>query len=247
MKQFYTLITIMIFISNVNQMNAQTEWTGPMITFTKADMADWTLEVNQDRITNNVWITRQDQWSIFNIAQGDIFGATNCSEGQPNDTEWAFGTIADGVQNLTFGTFLSDTFVNCNFGSNGVNLVGQDAVLHLITDDIYIDIKFLSWTSGGVNGSGGGGFSYERSTDQSLSTNEFELENSIKLFPNPSSEFIEISGLTENEKYSIYNILGSEIENGIISNNEQIDIRNFAKGLFFLKFKNGTTIKFLKE
>ncbi len=32
-------------------------------------------------------------------------------------------------------------------------------VLHLITDDIYIDIKFLSWTSGG-----NGGFSYERST-----------------------------------------------------------------------------------
>lgn len=243
MKQFYTLITIMIFISNVNQMNAQTEWTGPMITFTKADMADWTLEVNQDRITNNVWITRQDQWSIFNIAQGDISAATNCNEGQPNDTEWAFGTIADGVQNLTFGTFLGDTFVDCNFGTNGNNLVGQDAVLHLITDDIYIDIKFLSWTSGG----GGGGFSYERSTDQSLSVNEFELEQNIKLFPNPSNDYIQILGLIGNEKYTLYNVLGAEIKKGNISNNEQIDIRNLTNGLYFLKFGYRNTIKFIKE
>jgi hypothetical protein len=38
-------------------------------------------------------------------------------------------------------------------------MIGKDAVLHLIADDIYLDIKFLSWTAGG-----GGGFSYERST-----------------------------------------------------------------------------------
>ena len=37
--------------------------------------------------------------------------------------------------------------------------VGNDMVLHLITDDIYIDIKYLSWTQNGQ----GGGFSYQRS------------------------------------------------------------------------------------
>jgi hypothetical protein len=35
-------------------------------------------------------------------------------------------------------------------------------VVHLISDDIYLDINFTSWTQGGdVNG---GGFSYTRST-----------------------------------------------------------------------------------
>ena len=235
MKRFYTLFTIVFFLSNGNTINAQTEWTGPLTTFTKADGADWTLEANQDRITNNVWITRANNKGVFNI----VTEADYTRFSSPADTEWAIGTIADGVGSLTFDNW-EDTSV-----SNPPSLVNQDMVVHLITDDIYIDIKFLSWASGDSGGQGG--FSYERSTDQSLSTNEFELENSIKLFPNPSSEFIEISGLTENEKYSIYNILGSEIENGIISNNEQIDIRNIAKGLFFLKFKNGTTIKFLKE
>ena len=201
------------------------------------------MEANQDRITSNVWITRQNQWSIFNIVQGDISTFTDCSLGQPNDTEWAFGTIADGIQNLTFGTFLGSDFINCNFGSNGTNLVGQDAVLHLITDDIYIDIKFLSWSSGGS----GGGFSYERSTDQTLGTDNFELKNMIKLFPNPSSEFIQLSGLISKERYKIYNILGAEVKKGSISNQEKIDIRNFTNGLYLLKLENGNTSKFVKE
>ena len=41
---------------------------GDTVTFTKADSADWTLPENQDRITDNVWITRKHNQSIFNIA-----------------------------------------------------------------------------------------------------------------------------------------------------------------------------------
>ena len=240
MKQIYILFTIMISLFNGNEINAQTEWTGPITTFIKANNADWTLEVNQDRITSNVWITRANNQSVFNIADNTDTTSGDCSFSSPFDTEWAFGTIADGVNTLTFGTFLGSNFTDCAPPSSVIN---QNAVLHLITDDIYIDIKFLSWSSG----DSGGGISYERSTDQTLSTNEFELENNIKLFPNPSSELIQISGLKENENYRIYNISGSEIKNGIVSNNEQIDIRNFSNGLYFLKFDNGNTIKFIKK
>lgn len=80
-----------------------------------------------------------------------------------------------------------------------------------------------------------------------LSVLEFQFTNSIKIHPNPSSEFIQVIGLKEKENYKIYNIHGVEIINGIISNNEQIDIRDFADGLFFLKFDNGDNIKFLKK
>ena len=40
--------------------------------------------------------------------------------------------------------------------------VGKDAVLHLISEDIYIDIKITSWVSGQ------GSFSYQRSTPSDL-------------------------------------------------------------------------------
>ena len=35
------------------------------ITFEKENYADWTLAENQDRITDNVWITRKNNQSIF--------------------------------------------------------------------------------------------------------------------------------------------------------------------------------------
>jgi hypothetical protein len=109
----------------------------------------------------------------------------------------------------------------------------------------------LSWSNNfrGDDGlpSGAGGFSYERSTDQSLNTSEFELNNHITLFPNPSSEFIQINGLTTKERYKIYNILGAEVERGNISNQEEIDIKTFTSGLYFLKFENGNTLKFIKQ
>lgn len=127
---------------------AQTVWSGPTITFTKPDFADWTQEENQDRITDLVWITRQNGQGIFNIAQESGFGP-----GSPADTEWAFGSAVDW-QDLAFQSWFDW------HGGNPPSVVDVDAVVHLITDDIYIDIKFTSWSSGGS----GGGFSYERST-----------------------------------------------------------------------------------
>jgi hypothetical protein len=38
-------------------------------------------------------------------------------------------------------------------------MIGVDSVLHLIAEDIYIDIRLDSWSSGALSG---GGFSYHR-------------------------------------------------------------------------------------
>ena len=51
-------------------------------------MADWTMEANQDRITDNVWLTRANTRGIFNIKTESNY-TDNMS---PADTEWAFGT-----------------------------------------------------------------------------------------------------------------------------------------------------------
>ncbi len=140
-----------------NNLNPNTVWQGTPIIFEKANNADWNLELNQDRITDHIWITRANNRFIYNIAQEEL-GQTGCDTGSPNmlpaDTEWASGTIAEGINSLAFDKLL--VINDCNPSS----MVNQSFVLHLITDNIYIDVTFLSWTSGG----GGGGFSYERST-----------------------------------------------------------------------------------
>lgn len=131
----------------VGSAGAQTVWTGPEITFTKPDSADWTLPENQDRITDNVWITRQDFAGIYNIAVEPGY-----SDPSPADTEWATGSAAD-YESLDFQPWL---LWHNNFPPGTIDL---DAVVHLISDDIYIDIRFTSWSCCGA-----GGFSYARST-----------------------------------------------------------------------------------
>lgn len=130
-------------------------WVGLDYTFTKAPGANWTLPENQDRITDLVWITRGNLKGIYNIAQEDFYQGTGTSGPSPVDTEWAFGTTADlgGRAPLIFNTWAMQA------NGSPPNLIGQDMVAHLITDDIYMDIQFLSW---GAGFNGGGSFSYIR-------------------------------------------------------------------------------------
>ena len=72
-------------------------------------------------------------------------------------------------------------------------------------------------------------------------------ENSISVFPNPASNTITVSGITEEENYQIYNVLGAEIARGTVSNNETISINNFSNGLYLINFDNRNAIKFLKK
>ena len=130
---------------------AATLWTGPRVVFTKADGADPSQAANQDRLTPTVWLTRGSREGLYNAAREASFAHSS----SPADTEWATGTTAD-YASLTYRDWESWTrSVGKPPGTPGVN-----AVLHLKTDDIYIDVKFLSWSAR----ANGGGFAYERST-----------------------------------------------------------------------------------
>ena len=122
-------------------------WDGPMISFSKADGADFTLESNQDRITPNVWITRGNAGQIFNIAKESSADKAD----SPAGTLWAKGTV-DNIDNLTFRPF------RIGVGQPKA-VVGSDLVLYLVEDNVYITVKFTSWSQGQK-----GGFAYQRSS-----------------------------------------------------------------------------------
>ncbi|WP_157757659.1 T9SS type A sorting domain-containing protein [Pseudalgibacter alginicilyticus] len=84
-------------------------------------------------------------------------------------------------------------------------------------------------------------------SDNALGLDVFNVSNSIKVLPNPASEYIKVSGLKNKTTYSIYNALGLGITQGKIFDNEAIDIRSFANGIYFLKLENGNTVKFIKD
>ena len=146
-------INISIAVSDVDESTSMFNiWSGESIVFEKAGGSDPTAMANQDRITDNVWITRgNDGGEIYNAAL-ETASTKNVS---PMGTEWALGTTED-IASLTFSSFRATISPS--------QVVDKDLVLHLIEDDIYIDIKFLSWAGGGQQGNAGG-FSYERSTE----------------------------------------------------------------------------------
>ena len=94
----------------------------------------------------------------------------------------------------------------------------------------------------------GAGFAFDDLiiNDNSLSTNDFTLKR-IKVFPNPSSDFIKINGLTTVENYEIYNTIGQKVRIGTVVENEKIDIHNLTNGIYFLKLEKTNSIKFIKE
>jgi hypothetical protein len=157
---FAVLVGVALVTPSVPAFADPITWNGPSVTFTKPDFADWTLPVNQDRVTDNVWLTRGDIFPLFNIA-----AEPNYIGGAPSDTEWAFGPTQPGNpgpisasnhDNLVFDFFTLS--LDRAIGRNAVRY--GPGVLHLISDDIYLDVRFTSWTKE----IGGGGFSYIRST-----------------------------------------------------------------------------------
>jgi hypothetical protein len=93
-------------------------------------------------------LTRASSKGLFNA-----FSETNATALSPAGTEWAFGSLSN---------FASLSFTNWNALLNGASpttLVGQEMVLHLMDDDIYLGIEITVWGSGGS-----GGFAYQRTT-----------------------------------------------------------------------------------
>ena len=84
-------------------------------------------------------------------------------------------------------------------------------------------------------------------TISTLSIDSFEKNMNIKLFPNPSNDYISISNLNQEENYEIYNIIGQKVRRGIVLENEKIDIQSLTNGIYILKLQNKNSIKFIKD
>ena len=83
-------------------------------------------------------------------------------------------------------------------------------------------------------------------TGSTLSNNAYE-KKAVRLFPNPATNTISVSGLKAKQNYIIYNVLGKEVLKGGISNNEKIELNSLVNGLYLLQFEDGDTMKFVKK
>lgn len=71
--------------------------------------------------------------------------------------------------------------------------------------------------------------------------------NSIKVYPNPVVNELNISLNAANSRISIYNISGQKLmEKMTRENNAKINFSNLAKGVYFVKVNDGKSLKFIK-
>lgn len=125
-----------------------TIWDGPMMEFRKADGADPASADNQDRITDSVWITRGNSGGQIYNAREERRASKNSS---PTGTRWAEGTLEE-LDSLTFTDFRSAV-------GRPRGVEGMDLVMHVVEEDIYLQVEFTQWSEGRD-----GGFAYRRST-----------------------------------------------------------------------------------
>ena len=88
-------------------------------------------------------------------------------------------------------------------------------------------------------------FSYQRSTDPSLSIEDYD-KSVLSVYPNPSASFLRVSGLNTAEPYRLYSILGLEFQSCIVSSDQEIDIDALQTGMYMLQIAN-TALPFVKK
>jgi len=76
-------------------------------------------------------------------------------------------------------------------------------------------------------------------TSQTIGVNQNSLED-VKLFPNPASDYIQISGVNSPEAFEIYSITGQLLKFGEYSG--RIQLYGLENGLYFIKLISGSGI-----
>ena len=144
-------------------------WDGATITVNKQGG-----EQTVDNITPEISLTRGGSAGLYNPVAENSWSSTS-----PSGTAWAFAGING---NLDDASFAASNFENLNFdtwlqalggtGMAGANIENRRGVLHLIQEDIYIDILFTFWEPGPTEE---GNFTYMRSSRVLISTHSLPM------------------------------------------------------------------------
>jgi hypothetical protein len=191
-----------------------TVWTGPTITFTKNTSLPALDPANLDHLTDNVILARDTSEGMFNKATE----ANYVRFSSPDDTEWATAVNnPTATISATNYAALSFTTWAAAYGGPGFELsqhiTTDNAVVHLITDDVYLDLKFTQFDSSGL-------FAYQRSTPAAA--------------PTPTGDY-NGDGVVDAADYTVWrDTLGQSVPNGTGADGNADGTINAADYTFWL-------------
>ena len=167
--------------------------------------------------------------------------------GYPYDyDDYKFVTSASGNLNFTISnTFTSNIVVsvyNMNMQLQGSSYSVPNGnwliTIPLSAGQYYLETYATPTTTSYL-------YPYTFNMTYTLSSDNFESNNSLNLFPNPTNTIVFFDNANFNFKeVSIYNYLGQEVSKNAftsISNNQEVDMSGLSAGVYILKFSNNET------
>lgn len=87
------------------------------------------------------------------------------------------------------------------------------------------------------------------SAESNLGINDWKKDNEISVYPNPTSDILQVSGISSELEYTIYNAVGQKISKGK-TNHKKINVNHLINGVYFIEFnekENQVRLKFIKK
>ena len=195
-------------------------------TFTKNANTDPSLKENQDRISDKVWLTRGNQYGIYNA-----YDQTSAKNQPTSGIELALGNFEE-LSQLNFETISQ---WGKKFKGNWLN---KNLVLKLTETNEYYSFVMTSWETRG-------GFSYTRSST-ALSITDYS--STLTIYPNPTKSILIIEGNIEYD-IEVYDLLGNK---ALETQGNSVNIEHLSTATYIVKVtdksnKKERTYKILKN
>jgi len=158
----------------------------------------------------------------------DGIGTLNLPSGETHNNVFRIKSV---VRDTTFSTGFTVTYTNYYWYIQG----GDIPLLRIYKVDF--------------NGSSGTIYNlYTRKNASPVSSvNETKLMSEVLIYPNPAHSFLQLNGLINNQSFVIYDMSGREKKNGIISDDQKINLQDIQNGMYLLKIGNEMTVRFVKD
>jgi hypothetical protein len=121
-----------------------------------------------------------------------------------------------------------------------------------IDNEADVDINGDGINDNGIDSDGDGINDANDDDDGTLGLNDELSIVGLKLYPNPSVDQINVSGIKSNDKVTVYNLMGQVIHTTISKSDDTllINVHNYTKGIYIaviLQENKRTSIKFIKR
>lgn len=205
------------------------------------------------KVVNGVYISNTT-YAANSMRDGDSF-AKKFGGTTGDDPDWFKLTIKKYYGGVLGSDSIEFYLADYRFTNNSQDYIVTDWRFVDLTSLGNVDSLVFELSSSDVGSFGmntPGFFVADNFTTADAGVGVFETDGELELlvYPNPSSDFINLKNVQSGSFYEITDITGRMILNGIFNTSSSIDISNFPMGLYNLRFTNqigAGNISFVKQ